>query len=88
MYTKALDGLKTYQEVANARFEAARGTEVTVHKVSARQPEVEIALEWAKIKKPRGRSKQAIVHAGTQLAVNARSAGGDQLDFGKCPDDT
>ncbi|MBN9121228.1 MAG: sigma-70 family RNA polymerase sigma factor [Planctomycetes bacterium] len=50
LYKKALDDLKVYEAVAKARFEAARGTELALHKVKAKRLETEIALEQEKMK--------------------------------------
>ncbi|MBN9119998.1 MAG: hypothetical protein J0I06_12685 [Planctomycetes bacterium] len=50
LYTKAVDDLKAYEELAKARFEAGRGTELAVHKAKAKRLGVEIQLERAKIR--------------------------------------
>ena len=50
LYMKALDSLKVYAELAKARFEAGRGTELAVLKVKAKRLEIEIQLEQAKIR--------------------------------------
>lgn len=50
LYKKTLDDLKVYEAVAKARLEAARGSELALHKVKAKRLETEIALEQAKMK--------------------------------------
>jgi hypothetical protein len=50
LYRKAVDSLSGLEEVAKARMEAARGTELNLHRIKARRLEVEIQLERAKIK--------------------------------------
>ncbi|MBN9523366.1 hypothetical protein J0H58_33445 [bacterium] len=48
LYTKALDSLAGFEALAKARFEAGRGSELSVLKVRAKRLEVEISLERAK----------------------------------------
>jgi len=50
LYKKSLEALKSYEDVAKARAEAARGTATAVLKIKARRLEVEIHLEQAKMK--------------------------------------
>ncbi|WP_020474827.1 hypothetical protein [Zavarzinella formosa] len=47
---KTVDLLKQYEELAKARHEAARGTEVGVFRARSKRLEVEICLERAKAK--------------------------------------
>lgn len=49
LYTKVLEELKAYEEMAKARHQAARGTELPVHKIKAERLEVEIEIEKAKV---------------------------------------
>ena len=50
LYKNLVDVLKGYEELANQRVKAARGTEASVLKVKARRLEAEINLERAKVK--------------------------------------
>lgn len=48
LYTGCVDTLKEYEKLADARKQAALGTEATVLKIKARRLEVEIRLEQAR----------------------------------------
>jgi outer membrane protein TolC len=50
LYKKAIDALKEYEELADARVKAGRGTVATGLNIKARRLEVEIQLEKAKAK--------------------------------------
>ena len=50
IYKGALDALKQLEDVAKARHESGRGTELAVLKVRARRLELEIAMEKEKLK--------------------------------------
>ena len=52
LYTKAVDSLKEYEELAKAGKMAARGTDRDIFRIKARRLEVEIRLERARIKGP------------------------------------
>lgn len=54
LYTKAVDALKAYEELAGAQVKAGRGTSAAVLKIKARRLEVEIQLEQTKIKDAKG----------------------------------
>jgi hypothetical protein len=54
LYTKAIDSLKQYEQVARARLESGRGTATAVLRIKATRLEVEIQSEQAKAREAKG----------------------------------
>jgi outer membrane protein TolC len=55
IYAQAIEVLKKFEEVANARFQAGRATAAAGLKIKARRLEVEIQLEQAKAREAKAR---------------------------------
>ncbi|MGZ3303851.1 MAG: hypothetical protein ACXVBG_23505 [Isosphaeraceae bacterium] len=52
LYTRTVDSLKQFEEIAKARVEAGRGSEYALLRVRAKRLEVEVLLEQAKEARP------------------------------------